>query len=73
MTVTGAGGTTPVLNYVANAYNQKHSGLAFEFPKGSGSGGGAKGAADGTLNLGAMSRPPKGSELALGTPSKTQL
>jgi len=66
LTITGAGGTTRVLNYLADAYGQQHSDLAFEFPKGSGSGGGAKGAVDGTLDLGAMSRPPKDSEMELG-------
>ena len=66
LTITGAGGTTRVLKYLAEAYGQQHSDLAFEFPRGSGSGGGAKGAGDGTLDLGAMSRPPKDSELALG-------
>ena len=41
LTITGAGGTTRVLSYLADAYSQQHSDLAFEFPKGSGSGGGA--------------------------------
>ena len=73
LTITGVRDTTRALSYPTDAYSQQHSDLAFEFPKGSGSAGGAEGAADGTLDLSAMSHPPRNPELALGIASKTQL
>jgi len=66
LTIAGAGGTATVLEYLADAYGKEHSDLTFEFLSGSGSGGAVKGALDGTLDLGTMSRPAKASELAEG-------
>lgn len=64
--ISGSGGTTSVLEFLASHYAETHDDLAFEFLAGSGSGGGVKGVAAGLLDLGAMSRPPKDSELANG-------
>ena len=66
LTISGAGGTTAILQYLAEAYGRQHSDLAFEFLSGAGSSGGVKGVSDGTLDLGTMSRPPNDSELADG-------
>ena len=66
LTISGAGGTTRVLQLVADAYLAEHDDLAFDFLSGSGSSGGVKGVVGGQLDLGAMSRPPKESELADG-------
>lgn len=64
--ISGAGGTTAILKYLAETYNRQHSDLAFEFLSGAGSSGGVKGVLEGQLDLGTMSRPPKDSELADG-------
>lgn len=66
LTIAGAGGTTRVLNYLAEAYGQQHDDLAFKFLAGSGSSGGVKGVIGGQFHLGAMSRSPKEKELAAG-------
>ena len=59
LTITGAGGTTRVLQYLANNYSKQHNDITFEFLSGSGSSGGVKGVLAGKVDLGAMSRPPK--------------
>lgn len=66
LTVSGSGGTTAILKYLAEAYNRQHNDLAFEFLSGAGSSGGVKGVLAEQLDLGTMSRPPKDSELADG-------
>jgi phosphate transport system substrate-binding protein len=64
--ISGAGGTSAILKYLAEAYRQQYNDLAFEFLSGAGSSGGVKGVLAGQLDLGTMSRPPKDSELADG-------
>lgn len=66
LTISGAGGTASILKYLAEAYSEQHSDLAFEFLSGSGTSGGVKGVLDGTLDIGTMSRLPKDAELADG-------
>lgn len=64
--ISGAGGTTKVLEFLAEAYRQQHEDLVFEFLAGSGSSGGVKGVLGGQFHLGAMSRLPKEKELGAG-------
>jgi phosphate transport system substrate-binding protein len=64
--ISGSGGTSTILKPLAEAFRQEHSNWSFEFLSGAGTGGGVKGALDGTLDLGAMARPPKEEELAQG-------
>jgi len=66
LTISGSGGTSAVLKFLADAYRQQHNDLAFNFLSGSGSGGGVKGVVEGQFDLGAMSRLPNDSELAGG-------
>jgi phosphate transport system substrate-binding protein len=66
LTISGSGGASVVLKFLAEAYKKQHSDLAFEFLSGSSTGGGVKGVLDGVLDLGAMGRSPKDSELADG-------
>jgi phosphate transport system substrate-binding protein len=66
VTASGSGGATTVVKYLANAYQQNHHDLAFEFLSGAGTAGGVKGVLEGQLDLGTMSRAPKESELADG-------
>jgi phosphate transport system substrate-binding protein len=66
LTIAGSGGAATVLKYLANAYGEQHSNTTFEFLSGSSSGGGVKGALDGSLDLGVMSRAAKSSELESG-------
>jgi phosphate transport system substrate-binding protein len=65
--ISGSGGTATLLKPLAEAFrHQGHSNWSFEFLSGAGTSGGVKGALDGTLDLGAMARPPKDEELAQG-------
>lgn len=66
LTISGSGGTSSVLKFLAEAYKKQHDDLAFDFLSGSGTSGGVKGVLDGVLDLGAMARSPKDSELADG-------
>jgi phosphate transport system substrate-binding protein len=66
VTASGSGGATTVVKYLANAYSQNHSDLAFNFLSGAGTAGGVKGVLEGQLDLGTMSRAAKESELADG-------
>lgn len=66
LTISGAGGTSAILKYLAEVYKQQHSDLGFNFLSGGGSSGGVQGVMESQLDLGAMSRPPKDSELADG-------
>lgn len=66
LTVSGSGGATSVVKYLAKAYNQQHQDLAFSFLSGAGTSGAVTGALEGQLDLGTMSRAPKDSELAAG-------
>jgi phosphate transport system substrate-binding protein len=66
LTIAGSGGAATVLKYLAAAHGKQHSEVTFDFLSGSSSGGGVKGALDGSLDLGVMSRPPKDAELADG-------
>ena len=64
--ISGAGGTTSVLKGLAEEYSKTNSDVAFMFLEGSGSSGGVKGVKADILDLGAMSRKPKESELTTG-------
>ncbi len=64
--ISGAGGTTNVLKGLAEEYSRANRDISFTFLQGSGSAGGVKGVNAGLLDLGAMSRKPKQSELATG-------
>jgi len=64
--IAGSGGASGVLKLLSDAYQQKNSGLAFEYLSGSSSSGGAKGVAEKQLDLGAMARPPKDAEKVTG-------
>jgi phosphate transport system substrate-binding protein len=64
--ISGSGGTATLLKPLVEAFRQKHSNWSFEFLSGAGTGGGVKGALDGTLDLGAMARAPKDEEVAQG-------
>ena len=64
--ISGAGGTTSVLKGLAKEYSLVNKDVSFEFLEGSGSSGGVRGVNAGLLDLGAMSRKPKKSELETG-------
>lgn len=64
--IAGSGGASTVLKYLADVYGSEHSEMTFEFLSGSSSGGGVKGALDGSLDLGVMSRPPRSTEVTSG-------
>jgi phosphate transport system substrate-binding protein len=66
LVISGSGGTSAILKPLAEAFRQEHNNWSFEFLSGAGSSGGVKGALDGTLDLGALARPPKDEELAQG-------
>lgn len=66
LVLAGSGGAATVLKYVAEAYDSKNDDVTFEFLSGSSSGGGVKGALDGSLDLGILSRAPKNSEVTSG-------
>jgi phosphate transport system substrate-binding protein len=66
LNLAGSGGAATIVKYLANAYNGKHTDLAFNFLAGSGSSGGIKGALDGQLDLGLISRKLKDTETAAG-------
>lgn len=66
LVISGSGGTSSLIKYLAEAYRQKHNDLTFEFISGSGTSGGVKGTLDGDLDLGAMARGPKDEELKAG-------
>ena len=64
--ISGAGGTTGVLKALAEEYSKSNSDISFKFLEGSGSSGGVRGVNENLLDLGAMSRSPKESELETG-------
>lgn len=64
--IAGAGGTTGVLKGLGEEYSRINSNVSFKYLEGSGSGGGVKGVAADILDLGAMSRKPKDSEILTG-------
>ena len=64
--ISGAGGTTGVLKGLAEEYSKTNSNVSFKFLEGSGSGGAVKGVNADILDLGAMSRKPKDSEIETG-------
>lgn len=66
LVISGSGGTASILKPLAEQFRQEHSNWSFEFLSGAGTGGGVKGALDGTLDLGTMARAPKDEELAKG-------
>jgi phosphate transport system substrate-binding protein len=63
LTVSGSGSTQRVLTAIADAFEADTTNYQLEILPGSGTGGGVQGVADGTLDLAAMARPPKDSEL----------
>ena len=64
--ISGAGGTTGVLQGLAEEYALITNDVPFEFLEGSGSAGGVQGVNANLLDLAAMSRLPKDSELETG-------
>ena len=64
--ISGAGGTTGVLQGLAEEYSRITKDVPFEFLDGTGSAGGVKGVNADLVDLGAMSRLPKDSELETG-------
>jgi len=66
LNLAGSGGASTIIKYLADAYSQKHTDLAFNFLAGSGSSGGVEGAQKGQLDLGLLSRTLKDTEVATG-------
>lgn len=64
--IAGAGGATGILRGLAEEYSKANSDVSFKFLEGSGSGGGVRGVTGDILDLGAMSRKPKTSEIETG-------
>ncbi len=62
LTVSGAGGTTAVIEVIKPAFESDTPGYRLETLTGTGTGGGVKGVLDGTLDIAAMSRSPKDDE-----------
>lgn len=60
--ITGSGSVTPILAAVADQFTADNPGYQLDVLPGSGTGGGVRGILDGTLDLAAMSRPPKDTE-----------
>jgi phosphate transport system substrate-binding protein len=66
LNLAGSGGAATIIKYLADAYSRQHTDLAFNFLAGSGSSGGIKGALEGQLDLGLVSRVPTDAETAAG-------
>ena len=66
VTISGSGSVSTVIKYLSEAYSKKHGDLTFEFPSGSGTGGGVKGVLQRQLDLAAMGRAPTSEEAAGG-------
>ena len=66
LTTSGSGSVTPILATIAEQFEADNPGYILEVLPGSGTGGGVRGAVDGTLDIAAMSRPPKDSEAEQG-------
>jgi phosphate transport system substrate-binding protein len=66
LNLAGSGGASTIIKYLADAYSRNHVDLAFNFLAGSGSSGGIKGALEGQLDLGLVSRKPTDAETAAG-------
>lgn len=66
LNLAGSGGASTIIKYLADAYSRKHTDLAFNFLAGSGSSGGVKGALEGQLDLGLVSRVLTDAEAAAG-------
>ncbi len=66
LTVSGSGSVTPILSAIKDAFEAANPGYFLEVLPGSGSGGGVRGAVDGTLDVAAMSRPAKDDEAEQG-------
>jgi phosphate transport system substrate-binding protein len=66
LVVAGSGSTEDLLAYLSETYRQEHSNWSFEFLDGANSSAAVKGVVDGTLDLGALTRPLDEEELAQG-------
>lgn len=64
--VAGSGTASPVVELLAVRFSETHPEVRFEFGSGTNSGGGVRGVAEGTLDLGVANRPLKPEEEAMG-------
>ena len=62
LTISGSGGTTPIMAAIADSFAADYPTYQIETLSGSGTGGGVQGIIEGVLDVAAMGRPPKPEE-----------